>query len=89
MRAYHLSIFSLIPGKTSRLIAYQGKRTTEAVSAEYYESPKWNQKYPRIQICTVTELLKGAKIDMPPQHGTFKQAPRVRDNEGQQAELEF
>ena len=63
--------------------------TTEAVTAGYYESPGWNQKYPRIQIRTVTELLKGAKIDMPPQHGTFKQAQRVRSNEGLQSELEF
>ena len=63
--------------------------TTEAVTAGYYESPGWNQKYPRIQIRTITELLKGAKIDMPPQHGTFKQAQRVRGNEGQQTELEF
>ncbi len=51
---------------------------TEAISAGYYESPGWNQKYPRIQIITIAELLKGAKVDMPPQYGTFKQAQKVR-----------
>jgi len=63
--------------------------TTEAVTAGYYESPGWNQKYPRIQIRTITELLKGARIDMPPQFGTFKQASKVRQDEGQQPALEF
>ena len=63
--------------------------TTEAVTAGYYESPGWNQKYPRIQIRTITELLKGARIDMPPQFGTFKQASKVKHDEGQQPALEF
>ena len=63
--------------------------TTEAVSAGYYESPGWNQKYPRIQICTIAELLKGAKVEMPPQYGTFKQAPKVQQNEGIQIELDM
>jgi site-specific DNA-methyltransferase (adenine-specific) len=63
--------------------------TTEAVSAGYYESPGWNQKYPRIQICTITELLKGAKVEMPPQYGTFKQAPKIQQSEGVQIELEM
>ncbi len=63
--------------------------TTEAVSAGYYESPGWNQQYPRIQIRTITELLKGAKIDMPLQFGTFKQASKVKQDAGQQPALEF
>ncbi len=50
---------------------------TEAVSAGYYESPGWNQNYPRIQIKTITELLRGDRIAMPPQYGTFKPAQRV------------
>ncbi len=61
--------------------------TTEAVSAGYYESPGWNQKYPRIQIRTITELLKGARIDMPPQFGTFKQASKVKQDGAAQEEL--
>jgi DNA modification methylase len=54
---------------------------TEAVSAGYYDSPGWHQKYPRIQIRTIAELLKGAKIDMPPQYGTFKQAQKAQKGE--------
>jgi site-specific DNA-methyltransferase (adenine-specific) len=63
--------------------------TTEAVSTGYYESPGWNQKFPRIQIYTITELLKGAKVEMPPQYGTFRQAPKVQQSEGVQIELEM
>jgi site-specific DNA-methyltransferase (adenine-specific) len=61
---------------------------TEAVSAGYYESPGWNQKYPRIQIRTVAELLRGTKLDMPPQYGTFKQAQKVRQ-ETQEEQLDM
>jgi site-specific DNA-methyltransferase (adenine-specific) len=61
---------------------------TEAVSAGYYESPGWNQKYPRIQIRTIAELLRGTKVDMPPQYGTFKQAPKVKQ-EAQEEQLDL
>lgn len=54
--------------------------TTEAISAGYYESPGWGQKFPRIQIRTIAELLKGAKVEMPPQYGTFKQASKVKQD---------
>ncbi|MFN8450194.1 MAG: DNA methyltransferase [Anaerolineae bacterium] len=57
---------------------------TEAVSAGYYTSPGWNQRYPRIQILTVEELLHGARIEMPQAYGTFRQAGRVQT--GDQAE---
>lgn len=50
---------------------------TEATTAGFYHSPGWNQKYPKIQILTIAELLHGAKIKMPPAHGTFKQAQRA------------
>ena len=60
---------------------------TEAVSAGSYRSPGWNMDYPRIQILTVADLLKGAKIQMPMQYGTFKQAQKVREVEGVQQEL--
>lgn len=51
--------------------------SVEAVSAGYYDSPGWGRKYPRIQILTVEELLKGASVQMPPAWGTFKQSDRV------------
>jgi site-specific DNA-methyltransferase (adenine-specific) len=60
---------------------------TEAVSAGSYETSWSHQKYPRIQIKTIAELLKGAKVDMPPQYGTFRQAQKVGKNEGEQTEL--
>lgn len=50
--------------------------TKEAATAGFYESITWDKKYPRIQILTIEELLRGAEVQMPPQHGTFKQAPR-------------
>ena len=61
--------------------------TTEAVSAGYYESPWSGQKYTRIQIRTIAELLKGAKLDMPSQFGTFKQAQKVKQDAAAQEEL--
>ncbi len=53
---------------------------TEALSTGYYRSPGWNIDYPRIQILTIAELLKGAKVQMPMQHGTFKQAQKVKQD---------
>ncbi len=39
---------------------------------EYNHNTSWNRDYPRIQILTIEELLRGKKVDMPPEHGTFK-----------------
>ena len=47
----------------------------EAAAAGFYESP-WG-KHPKIQLLTVSELLAGARIDMPPAKGvnvTYKMA---------------
>jgi site-specific DNA-methyltransferase (adenine-specific) len=56
----------------------------EAASAGFYTSPGWGKTYPKIQILTVAELLAGKQIDMPPAHGTFKQAQRVDTPLGEQ-----
>lgn len=53
----------------------------EALSAGYYHSPGWGKEYPRIQILTIEQLLHGAGVKMPPQHGTFKEAQRARRQE--------
>jgi DNA modification methylase len=37
----------------------------EAAEAGFYDAP-WGQKYPRLQILTIEELLAGKRIDMPP-----------------------
>jgi len=62
---------------------------TEAVSAGYYHSDGWGQDFPRIQILTINDLLHGrAQVKMPPQFGTFKQAPRAeRPSVTEQKEL--
>ncbi len=62
---------------------------TEAVSAGYYHSPGWNTDYSRIQVLTISQLLHGAEIKMPPAHGTFKEARRVRVPDAAQATLDL
>lgn len=54
---------------------------TEAVSAGYYESTIWDKKYQRVQILTIEQLLDGKEIEMPPQHGTFRQAERIKKDD--------
>ncbi|MBU2611822.1 MAG: restriction endonuclease [Chloroflexi bacterium] len=61
---------------------------TEAVSVGYFTSKTWQKDYPRIQILTVEDLLAGNGIDMPPSsYGTFKQAGKVKKQEGKQPKL--
>ena len=57
----------------------------EAASAGYYHSPGWGKDYPRLQILSIAELFAGKEIQMPPtEHGTFKQAARVIQADGEQ-----
>jgi restriction endonuclease Mrr len=60
---------------------------TEAITAGSYHSPGWNMDYPKIQILTIADLLKGARVQMPLPYGTFKQAQKVQQREGVQPEL--
>jgi site-specific DNA-methyltransferase (adenine-specific) len=61
---------------------------TEAVSSGYYRSALWQQDYPRIQILTIEELLDDKTIDMPKSvPGQFKQAEKIKKQEGKQGEL--
>jgi site-specific DNA-methyltransferase (adenine-specific) len=59
---------------------------TEAASAGFYDSI-WGQKYPRLQILTIAELLDGKEIKRPPINVTFKKAPKAEAEEQQQHEL--
>ncbi|MBA3945582.1 MAG: restriction endonuclease [Herpetosiphonaceae bacterium] len=61
---------------------------TEAVSAGYYRSPFTQREYPRIQLLTIAELLHGATIKMPDEFGTFRQAQRIRQSDGEQLGLD-
>lgn len=54
----------------------------EALTAGWYESAFWERRYRKIQILTIRDLLGGDGVDMPPQHGTFKQAARVKGGDG-------
>ncbi len=58
---------------------------TEAVSAGFYHSDLWNEDYPRIQICSIEELLAG-KLPKLPRHaqGGFAKAERIKAGEGKQ-----
>jgi len=53
---------------------------TEAAAAGFYHSPGWNRDYPRLQILTIDELLRGTEVKMPPSAMTFKQAGRAEDS---------
>lgn len=61
----------------------------EAVTAGFYRSLGWGQDYPKIQILTIADLLKGDEIKMPPAHGTFKQAKRINTLDAEQTRLEM
>ena len=48
-----------------------------AHAAGFYDSPGWGKKYPRLQLLTIEDLLKGKTANMPPTAQTLKQAPRA------------
>ncbi len=62
---------------------------TEAVSAGYYESPLWQQTYPRMQLLNIEDLLNGKRPEMPPvgANVTFQRAEKVKKEEGIQGKL--
>jgi site-specific DNA-methyltransferase (adenine-specific) len=62
---------------------------TEAAAAGFYHSPVWQRDYPRLQVLTVEQLLAGARVEMPPDYGTFKRAERVVQVEEVQGRLEL
>ena len=48
----------------------------EALAAGYFESPFWQKPHRKLQILSIRDLLGGDGVDMPPQHGTHRQAER-------------
>jgi len=52
----------------------------EAAEAGFYKPPGLAERYPRIQILSIAELLEGKKIDYPryAADATFKRAPKSR-----------
>ncbi len=68
-----------------------GPMETEAASAGFYEHKTNKQKFPRLQLRTVKELMEGKGIERPSTIAatdeTFKKAPESKKKQGQQAEL--
>jgi site-specific DNA-methyltransferase (adenine-specific) len=50
---------------------------TEAISAGFYK-PNAGKPVPRIQILTISQLLRGAAVELPVADRTFKQAEKVK-----------
>jgi hypothetical protein len=61
---------------------------TEAASAGFYQAP-WGKRYPRFQLLTIEDLLGGKGIDYPRENVTFKKAPKVRPEPGENEPLPF
>ena len=53
--------------------------TREAAAAGFYHSDLWNRDYPRVQILTIEEMLKGTRPNLPPATPAFVQAPLERE----------
>jgi hypothetical protein len=64
---------------------------TEAVSADFHEHKTIQQKYPRLQLRTVKELMDGKAIERPSNFAaldeTFRRAPESRKKLGHQKEF--
>ncbi len=63
----------------------------EAASAGFYTAPWTNEKYPRLQILTIKELLGGKEISYPA-HGanvSFRKAPKSGPEEQKQGALDL
>lgn len=69
-----------------------GPRETEAASAGFYEHKTNKQKFPRLQLRTVKELMEGKGIECPTSAAslddTFKKAPESKQKHGPQAKLQ-
>ena len=66
---------------------------TEAASAGFYEHKTNKQKFPRLQLRTVKELMEGKGIERPTSAAslddTYKKAPESKKKHGHQAELKM
>ena len=60
---------------------------TEAESCGFYTSPTWRKDYPRMQILTIEQLLRGETVKMPPTATTYKKAQREQEQNIEQEEL--
>jgi site-specific DNA-methyltransferase (adenine-specific) len=54
-----------------------GEMMKEVKATDPYVSSRWRHEYPKIQILTVEQLLRGKRPDMPTTVNPFQEAPRV------------
>ena len=59
----------------------------EAAGGGLFHSDLWNRDYPKVQIRTIEEMLKGQGFDLPPRQAAYQTAQRARRPEGHQAPL--
>jgi hypothetical protein len=60
---------------------------TEAAASGIHGSDFWKKKYPRVQIVTVLDLLKGKRPEMPSGGSPFAKAPTEKEKAEQEAML--
>ncbi len=63
---------------------------TEATGMGFYTSSVWGKSYPQLQILTISELLAGKSIEMPPigqVAATFKKAPKAKGEQGENLQM--
>ncbi len=61
---------------------------TEAAAAGFYTSPWWEKKFPRVQLLTVSEILRGAQIEYPPRtSATFRKGPRAKGKKAETKDM--
>lgn len=62
----------------------------EAAEAGFYKPPGLEDRYPRIQILTIEELLAGKRVEYPRLlEVTFKKAPKARPAAEKKGQLQF
>lgn len=78
-----LGVFITLEDPTSQM-------RQEAASAGFYRSPGWQQDYPRVQILTIHDLLRGAEVKMPARAAiTFKRPDRADQQDAHQPGLDL
>jgi site-specific DNA-methyltransferase (adenine-specific) len=65
-----MGVFLTLEEPTSEMIK-------EVKATDPYVSPLWKHEYPKIQIFTIEQLLKGERPKMPPTVSQFQEAPRL------------
>jgi hypothetical protein len=72
---------------------FSGPMKTEAAGAGFYTHRLTGQKFPKLQLRTVKDLMEGKGLERPTSAAaideTFKKAPKSKKKQGEQKELEI